>query len=282
MEGLSRRKMDQTLRPHSPLRVLMNLTSTTLGIRCWECSATHMMASSWKHYWMRWIWEESRSAVISLWVCCVTKRRFIVLKEISLGTVALGESLVGSSGHTSLLRRRSRSERGSAANPSSTSGGHVHALPLDLSNTTRVAPLPSKWPYRLEPLPQSHLRYHRLFVGHPSRLVDFSLLVVPEPSRTFNVDCTPPSFLQLPFYLFHPVAFHRVSWRLSVPSSTRVPGLAPGVVVLHARSCAPRRTRCLANGFLVATASFTWVPLLVASGPSPMPPFKNWLLFQLD
>ena len=117
MEGLSRQKMDQTLRPHSPLRVPMNLTSTSFGIRCWECSATHMMASSWKHYWMRWIREESRSLAISLCVCCVTKRRFIVLGEISLGTITLGESLVGSSGHTSLPRRCS--ERGSAANPSS-------------------------------------------------------------------------------------------------------------------------------------------------------------------
>ena len=84
--------MEQTLRPHSPLRVPMNLTSTTFGIRCWDCSATHMMAYSWKHFWMRWIWEESRSLVMSLWVCCVTKRRFIVLKEISFGTITPGES----------------------------------------------------------------------------------------------------------------------------------------------------------------------------------------------
>ena len=58
----------------------MNMTSTTFGIRCWDCSATHMMAYSWKHFWM------------SLWVCCVAKRRFIVLKEISFGTITLGES----------------------------------------------------------------------------------------------------------------------------------------------------------------------------------------------
>ena len=54
---------------------------------------------------------------------------------------------VGLSGYTSLLRRCS--EHGSAANPPSTSGGHAHGLPQDPSNTPRVAPLPSKWPYRL-------------------------------------------------------------------------------------------------------------------------------------
>ena len=147
VEGLSRQWMEQTLRPHSPLRVPMNLTSTTFGIRCWDCSATHMMAYSWKHFWMRWIWEESRSLLISLWVCCATKWRFIVLKEISLGTVTLGESfhwlvwlhlpaqtLLGTRvrGEPALDKWRSRT-RYAARSFKYTSSG---------------APLPSKWPYR--------------------------------------------------------------------------------------------------------------------------------------
>ena len=172
VEGHSRQWMDQTLRPHSPLPVPMNLTSTTFGIRCWDCSATHMMAYSWKHFWMRWIWEESRSLVISLWVCCATKWRFIVLKEISFGTVTLGESfrrlvwlhlpaqtLLGTRvcGEPALDKWRSRTRYA------------ARSFKYTSSGTIAIKVAVQIW----QPLPQSHLRYHRLYVGHPSRLVDF-------------------------------------------------------------------------------------------------------------
>ena len=235
--------MEQTLRPHSPLRVPMNLTRTTFGIRCWDCSATHMMASSWKHYWMRWIWAESRSLIMSLWVCCVTKERFIVLKEISFRPITLGESfrwlvwlhlsaqtLLGTRvrGEPALDKWRSRT-RSAAGSFKYTSSGTIA-----IKGAVQI------W----QPLPQSHLRYQRLFVGHPSRLVDFSLLVVPEPSRTLNVDCTLPSFLQLPFSF---VPYRGVSSCLLV-------GLGP---IMHDGPM----TGCWQSGStcpVMFTAAYTW------------------------
>ena len=226
VEGLSRQWMDQTLRPHLPLRVPMNLTSTTFGIRCCHCSATHMIASSWEHCWMRWIWAESRSLVMSLWMCCATKRRFIVLKEISFGTVTLGESfrrLVGL--HLPAQTLHGTRVRGEPALDKWRS--RTRSAAGSFKYTSSGTPLPSKWPYRFGNHCHNRTCVTRVYLlGIRRGSWTSSLLVVPEPSRTFNVDCPLPSFLQLPTYLFHTVMFHRVSLWVSVPSCAAVPWLA--------------------------------------------------------
>ena len=282
VEGLSRQWMEQTLRPHSPLRVPMNLTSTTFGIRCWDCSATHMMAYSWKHFWMRWIWEESRSLLISLWVCCATKWRFIVLKEISFGTVTLGESfrwlvwlhlpaqtLLGTRvrGEPALDKWRSRT-RYAARSFKYTSSG---------------TPLPSKWPYRFGN--HCHNRTcvttgYMLGIRRGSWIS--SLLVVPEPSRTFNVWTAhyPPSYSYLfacsiPWWFIVSLGGSRShqarrshDWLLA--KRFYMPGHAHrGVhVVLPTDSC------------LLPLPSLwyhCWSPVRHRS----VPPVQNWLFFQL-
>ena len=82
------------------------------------------------------MWEESRSPVISLWTCHVTMRRLVVLKEIPLGTITLGEirCRLSPNALTRLTVLRYL-EHGSAANLPSTSGGHVHSTS---SGTTAI------------------------------------------------------------------------------------------------------------------------------------------------
>ena len=82
------------------------------------------------------MWEESRSPVISLWTCFGTKRRLIVLKEIPLGTITLCEirCRLSPNALTRLIVWRYL-EHGSAANLTSTSGGHVHSTS---SGTTAI------------------------------------------------------------------------------------------------------------------------------------------------
>ena len=188
-------------------------------------------------------------------------------------------AFVGLSGCTSLLRRCS--EHGSAANPPSTSGGHAHGLPQDPSSTPRVAPLPSKWPYRLAPLPQSHLRYHRLYVGHPSRLVDFLPLGGPRAQQNIQRGLHTALLLTVTFFTCS------VPWCFIV---------SPG----GSRSHQARRSRgwLLAKWFympghvhrgvhVVLPTDSCLLPLLSLRYHcwSPVrhrtvPPFENWLLFQ--
>ena len=187
VEGLSRQWMDQRLRPHSPLQVPMSFTNTTFGILCLLCHA-HVGV------FVEALLDEVDLGrivfcVFSLWMCCVTKRRFIVLKEISLGTITLGESLRRLSPGT--LTRL-------------TVWLHLPAQAL-LGTRVRGEPAIDKWRSRTLCAAGSFKNTSsgtiataafalRLFVGHPSRLVEFSLLVVTELSRTFDVDCTQPSF----------------------------------------------------------------------------------------
>ena len=56
------------------LRNPMSITSTEIGILCWNFCFTHISAYPWKRYFARKIWGESGSLVISHRTSCATKK----------------------------------------------------------------------------------------------------------------------------------------------------------------------------------------------------------------
>ena len=97
VESLDWQWASQTPRLLSHLRIPMNTTNITRGIICWDFSVTCILVFSWRRYLMKKTWRESCCLVISHWTSYVTKMRFVVLKNIPIGTIALEESLHRSS-----------------------------------------------------------------------------------------------------------------------------------------------------------------------------------------